>query len=136
MQKISRALAGATFAAFVALSGLTACSTGSDAVTDVSAAQAVAVLQDEKPTVIDVRTAGEYAAGHLPGAINIDVEAPGFADSVSQLPKDQTYFVYCRSGNRSGVATEQMAQLGFTDLYDLQGGITDWQATGGSVVTS
>jgi rhodanese-related sulfurtransferase len=136
MQKISRAVVGATFVALVALSGLTACSTGSDAVTDVSAAQAVAVLQDEKPTVIDVRTAGEYAAGHLPGAINIDVEAPGFADSVSQLPKDESYFVYCRSGNRSGVATEQMAQLGFTDLYDLQGGITDWQATGGSVVTS
>ena len=136
MQKISRALVGATFVALVALSGLTACSTGSAAVIDVSAAQAVAVLQDEKPTVIDVRTAGEYAAGHLPGAINIDVEAPGFADSVSQLPKDESYFVYCRSGNRSGVATEQMVQLGFTDLYDLQGGITDWQATGGSVVTS
>ncbi len=135
MQSRRLALVTATLAAVLALGGLTACSTGSDAVTDVDATQAASVLQEEKPTVVDVRTPAEFAAGHLPGALNIDVEDPGFTEAIGQLPKDDTYFVYCRSGNRSGVATDQMAEQGFTDVYDLQGGIVDWQASGGAVVT-
>jgi rhodanese-related sulfurtransferase len=135
MQSRRLALVTATLAAVLALGGLTACSPGSDAVTDVDAAQAASVLQEEKPTVVDVRTPAEFAAGHLPGAVNIDVEDPGFADAIGRLPKDDTYFVYCRSGNRSGVATDQMAEQGFTHVYDLQGGIADWQASGGAVVT-
>ena len=128
-------VAAALLAALVSVGGLAACSGGSDAITDVSASEAADVLGQPGVTVLDVRTPAEYAAGHLPGAINVDIEGGAFEQQVEQLPKDATYFVYCRSGNRSGVATDQMAELGFTDIYDLQGGIVDWQAAGGQVVT-
>jgi rhodanese-related sulfurtransferase len=130
-----RRLAAAVLAALVLVVPLAACSGGSDAVTDVTASQAAEVLADSTVTVVDVRTPQEYAEGHLPGAVNIDVESGSFDQQIQQLPTDGSYFVYCRSGNRSGVATDTMAQLGFTDVYDLQGGIIDWQAAGGQVVT-
>lgn len=66
--------------------------------------------------VIDVRTPGEYASGHLDGALNIDVQSPDFAAQVSQLDPNATYFIYCRSGNRSGQAIAQMANMGFSDM--------------------
>jgi rhodanese-related sulfurtransferase len=66
--------------------------------------------------IIDVRTPEEYATGHLDGAVNIDVQSPDFGTIISQLPTDGEYFVYCRSGNRSGQAIAQMEASGFTDL--------------------
>jgi len=66
--------------------------------------------------IIDVRTPQEFAEGHLEGAVNIDVNSPQFLDTVSTLPTDGEYFVYCRSGNRSGQAISQMEALGFTSL--------------------
>ena len=70
----------------------------------------------------------------IENAININLEGSDFASEVSKLDKNATIAVYCRSGNRSGVATEQMAELGFTDMYDMQGGILDWEAAGGPVI--
>ena len=84
--------------------------------------------------VLDVRTPEEFKTGHLVNAININLEGSDFASEVSKLDKNSTVAVYCRSGNRSGVATKQMAELGFTDMYDMQGGIVEWQAVGGQVV--
>lgn len=66
--------------------------------------------------VIDVRTPQEYATGHLEGSVNIDVQSPDFGTIISQLPTDGDYFVYCRSGNRSGQAIEIMKAQGFTNL--------------------
>lgn len=71
--------------------------------------------------VIDVRTPGEYATGHLAGAINIDVEAGSFAANIKQLDKEAPYLVYCRSGRRSAIAAAQMADAGFTDIIDAGG---------------
>jgi rhodanese-related sulfurtransferase len=66
--------------------------------------------------VVDVRTPAEYASGHLDGALNIDVQSPDFAAQISQLDPAATYFIYCRSGNRSGQAISQMANMGFSDM--------------------
>lgn len=66
--------------------------------------------------VVDVRTAGEYAAGHVAGAINIDVESGDFASAIGTLDKSKTYLVYCHSGRRSGIAAEQMRSAGLTVL--------------------
>lgn len=85
--------------------------------------------------VLDVRTPEEFATGHLPGAINIDVEASDFTDQLASLDKSTAYAVYCHSGNRSAVAMKEMAGEGFTDLADLAGGITAWAQAGGSIVT-
>lgn len=94
-----------------------------------------AALRRPNTTILDVRTPEEFAAGHLPGAVNIDVSAPDFADRIGTLVPDAPYAVYCRSGNRSAAAVEQMTAAGFTQVFDLGGGILDWQEAGGEVVT-
>jgi phage shock protein E len=56
---------------------------------------------------------------------------PALANQIAALDKNATYAVYCRSGNRSGTALEQMTAAGFTHVYDLAGGIGTWQSMGG-----
>lgn len=132
--RITRLLAAVAVAATV-VGGVVACSDGSPAVTTVSVADAPSVLDDAGLTVIDVRTPAEFSSGHLAGAINIDAEASGFTSAIEALPKDGEYLVYCHSGNRSRTATAQMAGLGFTHVYDLDGGVAAWAAGGGALVT-
>ena len=101
---------------------------------DVGAFQQRAEAEDT--VVLDVRTPEEFATGHLPAAVNIDIQATDFADRLAALDKEATYAVYCRSGNRSGVAVDRMLDTGFTDVKHLDGGIVAWQSEGGQVVTS
>lgn len=70
----------------------------------------------EGTVIIDVRTPQEFASGHLQGAVNIDVQAADFEARISELDPEASYFVYCRSGNRSGQAIDRMRALGFDDL--------------------
>lgn len=113
---------------------LTGCSSSNEAIKKVDPVEFSEVVTQPGVIVLDVRTPEEFSAGHLANAININLEGSDFATEVSKLDKNATVAVYCRSGNRSGVATEQMAELGFTDMYDMQGGIVEWQAAGGQVV--
>jgi rhodanese-related sulfurtransferase len=113
---------------------LTGCSSASDAIEDVDVSGAAAIVEQGEAVILDVRTPAEFAAGHLPGAINIDVESADFVDRVAGLDESAETLVYCRTGNRSGVATDKMAELGFTDMADLQGGIEAWAAEGEQVV--
>lgn len=94
--------------------------------------------QAGKPGVVtlDVRTPAEYAAGHVSGAVNVDVESSTFDQQLAQLDKATTYTVYCRSGNRSKVASGKMADAGFSSVYNLAGGLTDLAGAGAQVVTS
>ncbi len=71
---------------------------------------------DPATVVIDVRTPAEFASGHLEGAVNIDVQSADFDARISELDTAGDYFVYCRSGNRSGQAIDRMEDLGFSDL--------------------
>lgn len=66
--------------------------------------------------IIDVRTPEEFAAGHLEGAVNIDLQAADFADRIAALDPAASYVVYCRSGNRSGQAQSYMQSVGFGDV--------------------
>ena len=86
--------------------------------------------------VLDVRTAGEFAAGHIENAINIDVESGTFDSEIAKLDKNVEYAVYCHSGRRSGIATDKMAKAGFTKLTNLQDGVASWQAAGYPLVTA
>ena len=81
-------------------------------------------------TVLDVRTDEEYRAGHLDRAVCIDFLAEDFEDRISELPRDRLYLVYCGSGMRSAEACEWMRRLGFSRLYDLDGGFGAWDAAG------
>ena len=86
-------------------------------------------------TIIDVRTPEEFAAGHIEGAVNIDLEGGGFSAGIEPLDRAAAYIVYCHSGRRSAIAAATMVTAGFTQVYDL-GGIQAWQAAGLPVVTA
>ena len=81
---------------------------------------------DGNSVVLDVRTPEEYEEKHIPGSINIDIKEPDFQDKLDELPEDKQYLVYCRSGGRSARACQIMATEGFENLYNLEGGILDW----------
>ena len=121
---MSRVLHPLLVLALASIFAVGACSSGdsgtaTEAVRVVAAADAVDVL-DER-TVIDVRTPEEFAAGHVAGAININVEAPDFGEQIAALDAEDAYLVYCRSGRRSAVAADEMAEAGFTDIIDAGG---------------
>jgi rhodanese-related sulfurtransferase len=86
--------------------------------------------QSPGTVIIDVRTPEEFNSGHVQGALNIPVESPDFAAQVGALDTSATYAIYCRSGNRSAVATAEMGAMGFVNVYDLDGGFTDLAAAG------
>lgn len=97
-----------------------------------------AAIQADAPAdlvVLDVRTAEEYADGHLEGAVVVDFYAPDFADQLAGLDPDVPYLLYCRSGNRSGQAAGLMADLGFVDVANVDGGILAWADAGLEIVT-
>jgi len=89
---------------------------------------ATALAKDPKFLLVDVRTPGEYATGHLAGAKLVDFKAPNFSEEIGKLPRDGKILIYCRSGNRSGQAMETMKALGFRDVRHMAGGITAWKA--------
>lgn len=80
----------------------------------------------KRASVIDVRTRAEFSGGGLPNAKNIDLQSPDFVNRLRKLPKDKTYFVYCRSGFRSKNAVQQMMAEGL-DAYSLSGGLMAWK---------
>lgn len=121
-------------AAIASVGLLTGCSSSNEAIKKVAPVEFSEAINQTGVIVLDVRTPEEFSAGHLPNAININLEGADFAGEVSKLDKNAIVAVYCRSGNRSGVATELMAELGFVDMYDMQGGILDWEAAGGQIV--
>jgi rhodanese-related sulfurtransferase len=82
---------------------------------------------DENAVVLDVRTEDECNEGMIPGAINIDIyKGQGFIYLIEELDKSKNYYVYCRSGGRSGQACSIMNQLGFEKTYNLLGGMMEW----------
>ncbi|WP_445732393.1 rhodanese-like domain-containing protein [Mariniflexile sp.] len=86
------------------------------------------LAEDENAVVLDVRTDAEVADGIIPNAIHIDIyKGQGFIDEVEALDKTKNYYVYCRSGNRSGQACAIMENLGFDNAYNLEGGILEWE---------
>lgn len=135
----------------VGFGSLTACGSDSDSAstattpaaaeqpagfTTVSADAAASIIDDapEDLVVLDVRTAEEYAEGHIDGAVQLDFYSPDFAEQLAQLDPTVPYVVYCRSGNRSGQTVPIMEELGFTSVADVDGGIVAWQNSGLPVV--
>jgi phage shock protein E len=113
---------------------LTGC--GSSDSTNLGAQEFQAKASEPGVVVLDVRTGGEYAAGHIANAINIDVEGMTFDGDIKSLDKDAKYAVYCQSGRRSVNAIKKLQDAGFTNLFNLKNGILDWQGAGLPVVTN
>lgn len=116
------------FAIFLSLLILTGCSsTHESSYQQISPREAQTIMETEEDIIIlDVRTPEEFAAGHIPGAVNIPVETIGSA-SIPALPrKDQKILIYCRSGNRSKAASQRLADQGYTQILEF-GGIRSWK---------
>jgi rhodanese-related sulfurtransferase len=93
----------------------------------ISSSEFEKVKAEAKATVIDVRTPGEVAEGYIDGAdLFIDVNGNSFQSEIAKLDKSANYIVYCRSGARSMNAANYMIQQGFTNIYNLDGGIMRW----------
>lgn len=80
------------------------------------------IESDSTAQVLDVRTPEEYAQGHIEGALNINYMDHDFQEKLKQLDFNRPVFVYCAAGGRSGKSCKMMETLGFTIIYDLQGG--------------
>lgn len=78
-----------------------------------------------KGVLVDVRTAGEVREGTIKGAKHIDFMSPNFRNEFNKLDKSKAYFLFCRSGNRSGQACSILSKEGY-HVYNLSRGITDW----------
>lgn len=84
--------------------------------------------EDSNAFLLDVRTPEEMEEGFIPGAVNIDIYlGQEFLDEVGKLDRGKNYYVYCRSGNRSGQACAIMNSLGFANAYNLMGGFNEWE---------
>jgi rhodanese-related sulfurtransferase len=85
------------------------------------------LANDTNAVVLDVRTDEEVADGIIPNALHIDIrKGQEFIDDIEDLDKSKNYYLYCRSGNRSGQACQIMEQLGFENTYNLEGGMLEW----------
>lgn len=86
------------------------------------------VMNRDDVVLIDVREQVEYDAGHIPGVVLIPLgEVPS---RMSEIPTDKTVIITCRSGNRSGQATDFLRANGFTNVHNMSGGILDWERAG------
>lgn len=86
------------------------------------------LAKDDNAVVLDVRTDAEVADGIIKNAIHIDIhKGQAFISELEALDKSKNYYVYCRSGNRSGQACNIMEQLGFNNAYNLEGGMLEWE---------
>lgn len=84
--------------------------------------------EDKNAVIMDVRTQQEVDEGYLPNMIHIDIyKGQEFINEVEKLDKSKHYYIYCRSGKRSSQACTLLDQMGFSETYNLQGGINEYQ---------
>ncbi|MGI9546735.1 MAG: rhodanese-like domain-containing protein [Flavobacteriaceae bacterium] len=93
---------------------------------DVSAFKKAVINKNVQ--LVDVRTEKEYRGGHLGKAINIDFFQPKrFMEAFKKLDRKKPVYIYCRSGNRSKRAARRLFKMGFIKVFDLKGGILNWE---------
>lgn len=105
----------------------------SNVVIDVNSNTAEELIQENNLIIIDVRTPQEFNIGHIKDAKNINISDKNFRSRIENLDKNATYFVYCRTGNRSRHAVNMMEKMDFKTIYHLEHGITEWMREGNPV---
>ena len=104
----------------------------SEGITTVSAKQAADLIdkhsEDKDFAILDIRTPGEFQAGHLPDAILVDFYSQTFSDQLNRLDKEKSYLVYCRTGNRSTNSLGLFKKLKFDKIYHMSTGISGWKS--------
>ncbi len=103
---------------------------GSNTIEVITAEEMKEISKIEDVQLIDVRTQEEYEEGYIEGFQNIDYYSDDFTKDIEKLDKSKPVIVYCKSGNRSGKCAKKMEEAGFSKVYDLEGGITQWKFKG------
>jgi rhodanese-related sulfurtransferase len=103
---------------------------GKPAFRNVDVAEFEKLRANTNAVVLDVRTRKEFDGGHVPGAVLLDVNAPGFEAAAAKLDPKKLYLVHCAAGIRSMKACNIMRTLDFTNLVNLKGGYRAWEAAG------
>lgn len=109
------------------------CGKSSEEKASLVSPQELSHVQDEI-VLIDVRTPQEYEQGHLENSININIAGDSFKEEVEKLDKSQPVYVYCKVGGRSARAASTLKEMGFEEVYDLEGGIRNWESSGMEIV--
>jgi rhodanese-related sulfurtransferase len=100
---------------------------------NVNVTQAKEMIDRGEVFILDVRTPEEYASGHIKNSTLLavqDIPANELDIKLKELPKDKKILVYCRSGRRSATASTILVNNGFSQVYNMQGGIADWMNAG------
>lgn len=106
--------------------------TGKAGYVDVSVQQGKEMIERGEVFILDVRTQEEYNESHIMGSTLIPVEE--LDSRLKELPRDKKILVYCRTGHRSVTASDILVKNGFTQVYNMKGGITEWKNAGYEVV--
>ena len=128
MKRIALITLTLTLAAFSL--ALTAVASETNTVRRVSVEEFEKLSQAGTNVVLDVRTKKEFAAGHIAGAKNLDVNSTDFEKELGQLDKTKVYLVHCASGRRSALACEKMKRAGFQTLIEMSAGFRGWEKAG------
>tara|TARA_R110002124_G_C8971374_1_gene515146 strand:- start:9344 stop:9655 length:312 start_codon:yes stop_codon:yes gene_type:complete len=96
---------------------------------DLSQSQWAEQLEnDDNAVILDVRTQAEVEEGHIPNMKHLDIfNAGAFMEEAKQMDTSKSYYVYCKSGARSGQACAILNSLGFENTYNLMGGFSNWE---------
>jgi rhodanese-related sulfurtransferase len=94
---------------------------------DVDAEQFDKLRQEKQNVVLDVRTPREFERGHVPGAVNVNIDSPDFEQAMKKMEPGKTYLVYCAAGVRSARACDKLERMEFKSLYNLLGGMKEWE---------
>ena len=104
-------------------------------VTSLSAADFKKAIDRNDGILLDTRSQGEYARGHIAGSRMIDLQDPNVSKTLLALPKDKPLYLYCYSGARSMSIASFLMQNGYTKVYNMQRGLIDWSNNGLPLVT-
>ena len=96
--------------------------------TDIDTTTVDSLRGRDDVVILDVREDWEYAEGHIPGAVLLPLGS--IPDRLSEIPQDKTVVAVCRSGNRSGQATQFLRQQGFDNVHNMEGGMIAWDEAG------
>jgi rhodanese-related sulfurtransferase len=127
----------------ILLSAISGCISGTKApektqYVEISVQQAKEMIDSGGVFILDVRTQEEYDAGHINGSVRIPVQDIKVKEELdkelTKIPRDRKILVYCRTGVRSAQASQVLVNNGFTEVYSMKGGITDWTKAGYEVI--
>lgn len=120
------------FLSLVIALGFNSCKDNSEnkQITVISPEEVYEAVTNSDRQLIDVRTTEEFAEGHVAKSKNICVTEDDFKEKASKLDKNEPVYVYCKSGKRSAKAAQILKEMGFTEIYDMDGGILNWEKQG------